>query len=71
MKNIKFRKKTYTNLKSCINHIATLDYSTVKGEKIVLTMSIEELQEDMVKVLKSQLKETIEPMINELKELYK
>lgn len=70
MKQITFRNKTYTNLEECMDYIISLTYSKVKTEKIVLTMSIEELQKDMEKMMKQQFKDMLEPVVEDLKELY-
>jgi hypothetical protein len=70
VKEIIFRNKTYKNLGECIDYIHSLKYSKVKNEKIVLTMSVEQMQKEFEKATKEIFKDILEPIVEELKELY-
>jgi hypothetical protein len=69
MKNIKFMDKEYKDIMEFMKLCHKYDYQVIKHNNIIFTMSLEEFQQELELVLKTQIKEILSPIYNDIKEI--
>lgn len=60
IKEIKFQNKSFKDFSKAIDYIWTFDYNKIKKDEIMIRMSIEEFQKEIVNYSKEQICDLIE-----------